>query len=445
MRTKILYIIFIFSLFPFVSFSQTAQKEELSLANAIQVGLKQNFDILLGEKDVETKRIQNSWGEAGLYPSVDLKLTQANSISDQSHNPTSFIQTLLWSNSLQGNASLNWVLFNGFKVKANKRRLEELQYQSEGSAALVIENTLQGIILAYYNAKLQREKMALLKNVLELSRDKWDYQKAKNELGVSGSIDLLQFENSYLSDSSNLVLQELAYKNAIRNLNILLGIEIEREWVLTDKLMPDYAVYDYQTLKEKMQRNNLTLQNEMLNIKLLEQDINIAKTSLYPVLSFNSGANYAANSFKIGDFNRVNGATINYLANFTLSIRVFDGGKVKRALQMVKVQEDITNLNIEKAKAQVSQELANYYDLYNTRMKIFEISKRAFVVAEENFKKTKVRNEGGIINSFTVRDIEMAYLQAGLNLFDAMYTLQEAKINLIRLTGGILDEANVQK
>jgi len=444
MYPKIIYTLIGLFFIQQVNYSQETQREDLSLANAIQVGLRQNFDIQLSQKDVETKRIQNTWGEAGLYPSIDLQVQQGNNISDQSNNPTSFIQALLMSNSLQGSANMNWVLFNGFKVKANKARLEELQAQSEGNAALVIENTIQGIILAYYNAKLQQEKIDLLKNVIALSHDKWEYEKAKNELGVSGSIDLLQYESSYLTDSSNLVLQQLAYNNAVRNLNILMGVEVEREWGLTDKLIPEYEVYDYNFLKTKLEKNNLTLQNEMLNLKLLEQDINIAKTSLYPVLSFNLGANYASNSYKIGDFDRVSGSTINYFANFTLSIRVFDGGKVKRALQLVQVQEDVTNLNIEKAKAQVTQQLANYYDLYNTRAKVYEISKKAFEVARENFRQTKVRNQGGIINSFIVRDIEMAYLQAGLNLFDAAYSLQDAKMNLIRLTGGILEEANVQ-
>ena len=195
-------------------------QEDLSLTNALEIGLKQNFDIRLTEKAVEVNEIQNSWGQAGRYPTVTLSATQGNNISDQSNNPTSFIQELFMTNSIQGGANVNWTLFNGFRVKANKERLEQLQYQSEGNATLVIENTIQGIILNYYQAKLQYEKISLLQNVIELSRQKWEYQKLKKDMGVALTVDLLQYESAFYQDSSNLIMQELAYNNAIRNLNL---------------------------------------------------------------------------------------------------------------------------------------------------------------------------------------------------------------------------------
>lgn len=168
----------IFSLFLLIGFTSTAQ-DELSLEDAVKVGLAQNFDIIISNKSIEINNNNNTWGQAGRYPSINLNLEQGNALSDQSNNPTAFIKQIIRSHSLQGNLSVNWTLFNGFKVQANKAKLEQLALQSEGNATLIIENTIQGIILGYYNAKLQREKISLLKNVLKLSKDKYDYQKIK--------------------------------------------------------------------------------------------------------------------------------------------------------------------------------------------------------------------------------------------------------------------------
>ena len=419
-------------------------QDSLSLSDAIQIGLKKNFDIQISTKNIEINKLQNTWGQAGRYPTIDINIQQGNSISDQSNNPLSIVQQLIYQNSIQGAANLNWVLFNGFRIKANKLKLNNLEAQSEGNAALIIENTIQGIILAYYSTNLQKEKMDLLKNVLKLSRDKYLHEKEKGEMGFASTVDQLQFESAYLSDSSAIIMQELAYKNAIKNLNLFMGVEINLKWNLTDKLLPENTLYNYKELESKMLGNNTNIKNQVVNIEILKQDVSLAKASMFPVVSFNSGASYNTSRLQINDFpmpgaNTSNSANINYFANFTVGFKIFDGGKVKRAIQAVQIQEDITNLNMSKLKHQLTQELANHYEIYNTRIAIFKVNLKSFDVAKRSFEIAQLRKNSGIINSFDLRNIEMVYLQTGTALFEAIYNIQESKTNLTRLTGGIIE------
>ena len=67
-----------------------------------------------------------------------------------------------------------------------------------GNAAIVVENTLQAVILAYYNVQLQKDKLDLLAEVLELSKDKYIYNKLKSDLGTAVSTDVLQFQNQVI-------------------------------------------------------------------------------------------------------------------------------------------------------------------------------------------------------------------------------------------------------
>lgn len=415
-------------------------QDDLTLSDALQVSLSQNFDIRLVNKSVEISKVQNSWGEAGRYPTVSMNMSQGNNISDQSNNPTSFIQEILMSNSVEGGLNMNWVLFNGFRVKASKEKLEKLEEQSEGNAALVVQNTIQGVILSYYQAKLQSEKMVLLKDVLELSRDKWEYYKLKQDFGVATTVDQLQYESAYYADSTNLLMQELAYKNSIRNLNILMGVEETKSWVLTDKLEVEYPSYDYNDLKNKMLSNNQTIKNEYINLEILDRDIQLAKSTMYPVIAFNSGAQVSQSSFKIADYPRASGATLNYFANFTLSFTLYDGGKVRRGIEMLEIQNDVNEIEIEKLKNSLSSELLSQYDFYLTRLEIFDLSKQAFKVARKNFDIAKLKENSGILNSFILRDIEMAYLQSGLAMIEAGYNLIESQTNISRLTGGLVSE-----
>ena len=45
-----------------------------------------------------------------------------------------------------------------------------------------------------------------------------------------------------------------------------------------------------------------------------------------------------------------------------------------------------------------------------------------------------------MINSFTLRDIEIAYLNSGISYLQAAYNLNESYLELMKITGGILQE-----
>ena len=101
-----------------------SSQDNLSLKEAIQLGLKQNFDILISQKELKINKITNNWTNAGALPTINLSSRAEQNISDQSDNPTSFIQETLKSEAIIGSANLSWTLFNGFAIRANKERLK---------------------------------------------------------------------------------------------------------------------------------------------------------------------------------------------------------------------------------------------------------------------------------------------------------------------------------
>ena len=257
-------------------------QDSLSLSKAIENGLQKNYDIRLTLKNVEINKIFNNWGEAGKLPQVNVNVGQNNSISDQRNNPISFAPFLFLSNDVSGSLSVNWTIFNGFGVRANKKKLEQLELQSENTATLAIENTIHGIILAYYQAKIQKEQLNLLKNILKLTKEKFEQQQAKSELGIGVKFDLLQYEGNLYTDSSNKLFQKLALRNSIRNLNLIMGEDVEKKWILTSKIKPELNQKDLASLKKEMLSNNTNIKNQFIDIALNQEDISLAKSQFYP-------------------------------------------------------------------------------------------------------------------------------------------------------------------
>ena len=435
---RLLVIIVFFS-----SFSGIGQ-DSLSLKKAIEIGLQKNFDIQLTQRNVAINQIMNSWGEAGSLPQINVNVGQNNSISDQRNNPISFAPYLFQSNDVSGNLALNWTIFNGFGIQANKNKLEQLQIQSENTATLDIENTIHGIILSYYQAKMQKEQLNLIFNLIQLSKEKYDQQVLKSNLGVGVKFELLQYENNLLADSSSFYLQELAYRNSIRNLNLLIGEEIEKEWILSSEIKPELNDKDFNTLKNEMLANNTNIKNQFLNISLNQQDISIAKSSFYPNVNLNAGTNTSAGKLKTNDVNApfpgASSRNLNYYANFTLNFRLFDGGKVRRGIKALEIQNEVNQIQLEQMQQQLVLELSNTFALYQTRKKIFELNKKAFIASKENLEIARFKERTGLINSFNFRDIEMSYLSSGVNLYQSSFDLLESNATLLKLTGKIIQE-----
>ena len=425
------------------SFSALGQ-DSLSLKKAIEIGLQKNFDIQLTQKNVAINQIMNSWGEAGSLPQININVGQNNSISDQRNNPISFAPYLFQSSDVSGNLALNWTIFNGFGIQANKNKLEQLQIQSENTATLAIENTIHGIILSYYQAKMQKEQLNLIFNLIQLSKEKYDQQVLKSNLGVGVKFELLQYENNLLADSSSFYLQELAFRNSIRNLNLLMGVDIEKEWILSSEIKPELNDKDFNTLKNEMLANNTNIKNQFLNISLNQQDISIAKSSFYPNINLNAGTNTSTGILSTNDANAPIDNTpirnLNYYANFTLNFRLFDGGKVRRAIKGLEIQNEMNQTQLEQMQQQLILELSNTFALYQTRKKIFELNKKAFIASKENLEIARFKEKTGLINSFNFRDIEMNYLSSGVNLYQSSFDLLESNATLLKLTGKIIQD-----
>ena len=149
MRILILSFLLIFSFG-----KNTNAQTPLSLAEAIEIGLKNNFQIQISEQQIDIAKRNNTWENTGRYPTINLQGSLNNGFNGQS-NPTGFLQRFnSFSSGISGGIDVGWTLFDGYKVNINKKRLEQLEQQSQVSAKATVENAIQQIILAYYNACL---------------------------------------------------------------------------------------------------------------------------------------------------------------------------------------------------------------------------------------------------------------------------------------------------
>ncbi len=442
---SILFII-VLSLLPLTTL-WAQEREPLSLSDAIQVGLAENFGIRIEQQNVEIARTNNTWGAAGRWPTISLNVSQNNNFRDVT-NPASFLQGLSISNDITPFVGVNWILFDGFRVVANRERLRALERLSEGNAQVVIENAVQGIITQYYLVQLEQQRLSVLNKVFQLSKDRYAYVKLRSELGSAVTFDVLQELNAFLTDSSNYVTQQITAINALRNLNLLMGQEVSERYKLTDSLEVTPSEYEVEDLYERMIASNSNLRNQYLNLEIAQAETRLAKTELYPQLSLNLNGSYSVSRQDLSNAELLRPIedpvtqtrTLNYAGGLTLSYLFFDGGRVRRTLGNTRIQERISQLQIDELKQTLRNDLVSTYDLYNVRQKLLSISQQNVQSADLNLSLAEERFRTGTINSFDYRQIQVNYLNTALNNLQAKYDLIESETELLRLTGGITNE-----
>ena len=136
----------------------------------------------------------------------------------------------------------------------------------------------------------------------------------------------------------------------------------------------------------------------------------------------------------------LNSETSLYYGNFTIAFTLFNGGKIKRAIQNAIVREDIENVRTDRLKLSLYKDLSEAYDSYNIRRQLYGINRRKREVADLNLQISEEKFRNGTINSFDFRTVQNNRLIAAVQELQSIYNLLDTNVSLMRLTGGIIEE-----
>jgi outer membrane protein TolC len=405
----------------------------LSLTDAISVALENNYGIIVAKGNQQVAEIQNNWGTAGRYPYINLSLGDDNSMN---FNETENYNT----NRFSGNANVSWTLFDGFSVRINKTRLEEFENLSKNNTAIMVESTIQSVILAYYDVLLQKEKLATFQEVLTLSEDRYKQMEDRKAYGAAVTYDVLQAQNAYLSDRAGYLLQEVAYKNSMRNLTYLMAVKNAVDYEVTGTFEAIPKDYTFADLEAQMLTNNKSLQNQFVNQRLLENAIAAAKSNYSPALDFRGGATATSSrrNFENKGTNWSNSA--NLYGNLTLSWNLYSGGNRKRAVQIAQIDKEMGQVKLADMQHSLTNSLAKLYEFYLVRKELLDIARENVKAAKLNLQISQQKFESGAINSFNFRDVQTFYLRASQAELEAIYYFIDAHTSMLRMTGAIIQE-----
>jgi outer membrane protein TolC len=430
-----------------------AQEVPLSLSDAVQRGLENNYQIRIANNNVAVAEAQDSWALAGRYPTINLSIQPGLAYRNNTNPASIVVSSAVTSYSLAPAANFSWTLFNGNRVELTKEQSARRVDLSEGELMLAVENNAQAIIRAYYGALVQRERIDVLQDVLKLSRDRIEYQELRREYGQGGSFDALQARDAYLNDSTNLLTQQITYENAVRSLLQVMGeTDPNLEIRLSDELEFTPTPYDRQDLTQRLMTNNRSLQNLLVNRDLANYNTRLAESNNAPTVNLLAGASYSFDvqtgiqTFDFGggqpsreqDLPGVAARTLSGNIGVGVNYLLYDGGARKQRIQIAQLQETTAQLDYEANKQNLQILLNNTLSTYDNQTELLGLSDALISNAAENLTIAEERLKGGVINSFDYRQIQLNYLNATFQRLSALQNIKATETELLRLTGQIV-------
>jgi outer membrane protein len=424
MKNKLLFLLSVIFL-PVISLGQAT---DLSLSSAISIALENNYGIKIAESGTQIASVNNSWGNAGRLPTIGFT---ANSL-----NSSGLVNNTSTSSRLTSGLALKWTIFDGFRVNFTKDKLSLLEDLSSGNGAVVVENTIEDIILAYYDVLLQKERLNVLEIVMQLTKDRYDYELIRQEIGKSLTYNVLLAKNNYLLDKAAVLNQDVTVRNSVRNLNFLLGKEPTDIWTFTEVFDPSTTDYALNDLKEKMLSDNTVLKNQYINLMISKNETKIKQGDYYPFLNLSTGLDNS-NTLTGTDPGFANGTVTGY-ANLAFSFDIYQAGSRKRAVEIAKINNEIADIQTDQIVHSLTNQLFSFHDFYTVRKELYIIAGEALDAAELNMKISGEKFHAGVINSFNYRDVQLIYLNSALQRLQTIYNLIGSNTALTRLTGGFI-------
>ncbi|TYP77308.1 TolC family protein [Aquimarina intermedia] len=336
--------------------------------------------------------------------------------------------------------NLNYLLFDGLGRYYNYKRLKE-QYNLSGlQARETIENTILQLFSVYYEVARLTENEAILEETLAISQERVQRSQYQFEYGQNNKLAVLNAKVDVANDSINLLTVRQSVLNAKRDLNVILNASDLDAPFQVDTIVAFLPKLQLDTYLEKAEEHNVALLQNRSNLAINSYDIKISKSGFLPTIGLTGSYGWNQNRSPASAFfpgNLSNTATLG--AGINLSWNLFDGGRTITQVKNSKIVLDNQELAREQLELEVRRDIANAFGNYRNRLNIYKIQRQNVLTSENNFERSEERFKLGQITSIEFRQAQINLINAKTNKNQAKYTAKLAELQLLQLTGQLLN------
>jgi len=417
------------------------QQPVLSTQEAVALTLENNLGIKVStnqrEVDANNAGILNS----GYLPtvtangggSIDRQNTEGK-LANGDTREANGAETRRYNASL----SVNYLLFDGLGRWYDYKSFQERSRQSELEVRQTIEVTLLQLFSVYYEVARIEENVANLREALSISRDRLQRARYQFEFGQNTRLDVLNAEVDINTDSVNLLNAEQNLRNTKRDLNLILNRDLSLAFSAdtTVNFIPELRIEE---MMAEAKSNNVRMLLAEKDILISEYNWKASRSSFLPTIGLTGtyGWNELSNNSPLAFLlqNTSTGVT----GSVNLSWSLFDGGRSITSVRNARIGFENRQLLKQQTELEVDRDLQNAWGNYRNTLYVLEVQDKNLQTNRNNFERSRERYQLGQITSIVFRQAQVNLLGAQLLRSQAKYNAKLAELELLQVSGQLLD------
>ena len=430
-------LIFVFLITSLLIIETGLAQQKLSLEEAVQIALQNNYDIKLSNNEVEITKNDISRGLSAMYPVITGNFSTNNAISNTKQTLSSG-QTQerngAKNSSLAYGPVLNWKVFDGFEMFARYDQLKEFHKLGESNLKLTVQNTIADVVMSYYDLVQQQQQIQALRTALEISKIRLRNSQSRYQIGKAAKLEVLAATVDLNTDTTNLLRQADVYSNTKIRLNELLARDLNTDFLISDTIIIQNDL-KLPELQLAANQQNPQLQGALISQRIAELSLKQVKANRYPDISLNSGYNFNRSTSELGFAQQSQGRGFNY--GVSASINIFSGFLQKRNEKNADLEIDNTKLTFQKLSQSINSQIATLYQTYQTNIELVKLERQNMGVAQQNLDITLEKFKYGSVAPLEFREAQRNYIDANARFTNAQFQAKLAEINLKQIAGSL--------
>jgi outer membrane protein TolC len=409
----------------------------ITVESAIDVVLKNSYDIKVSRNDAEISKMNNTAGNAGMLPTVNVNGSEnysVNNLYNKQSNGTEINSANERTNAINADVSLNWVLFNGGRMFVTKNKLKEIEALGEISFRNQLMQTIYNVVVAYFDVVKQQQQLVSFNKVIAYNQERVTILQTSFNSGASPKNNLLQAKIDLNVSKENAISQQSIIISSKRNLNQILCLSTDSTYYNVIDSIPLNYNPDKLDLQNKIYTNNTTLLSLQKEIDIAKLSVDEFKANRLPLINFNTGYNYQYAHYTSGTtmINRTNGPQI----GASITIPIYQGGNTQRLIAISKVQVQSAEYNLNNNMILLNTLLQNSLTDFENLQNLLSIEVENIDLVKENLEISMQRLRFGQTTALEVRQAQQSYEDSFTRLINIKYNLKVAETKLKQLTAG---------
>jgi len=411
----------------------------LTLQEAIERVLANNYGLRIAKNDSAALAIENEFKNAGFFPRLNANtgLTLNNNDQYQKFNDGAIRERKgIQSENTSAAIALNWTLFGGLRVYAMREKAVAFQQLGDLNLRNQVVNTIAQVSNSYYSIVQQRQQLKALEEQIEINQERVKLAATKLEIGTGTKPDLLQSKVDLNAQKAAQLEQQNLLVELKNELNNLMNQSPGTTFEVEDSI-PFTKEITLTDLQENVSTKSLPLQVAKKNIEIAALNMKEQKAERWPQINFNSNYNFTRldNKAVVNPFQPLFSRNKGFNYGLTATIPLSNNLLLRKNITQAKLNLKRQELVYENQRNQLNLAVVQAYNLYQSSKSSLQLEEENIQLAKEN---VRIVLEVYRLNSTTLiqlKEAQKSLQDAYTRLIRARFQTKLAETELLRLKG----------